>query len=82
MVRMLRDVRTDEHRRAFVDAYTAHRPLRPGASERLALYALADFLVIWEYGKRNSVWFEDIEFLDSVRPIIANAQTIGTTLGR
>ena len=79
IVRMLRDVRSYEQRQAFADAYTAHRPLRPGASERLALYALADFLVIWEYGKRNGVWFEDIAFLDAVRPIIANARAIGST---
>lgn len=59
LVRMLRTVQTGEQRRAFLDAYTAHHPLRPGAAQRLALYALADWLIIWEYGKRNGVWFEE-----------------------
>ncbi len=46
-------------REAFVAAYKAHHPLRPGASDRLALYALSDWMVIWEYGKRVGQWFDD-----------------------
>jgi hygromycin-B 7''-O-kinase len=45
--------------RAFIDAYAAHRPLRDGFAERLALYIVADRLIIWEYGQRNHVWFKD-----------------------
>ncbi|GAB3764450.1 phosphotransferase family protein [Microlunatus parietis] len=71
LVRMLRTVQTGEQRRAFVEAYTAHRPLRPGAAQRLALFALADWLIVWGYGKRHRVWFEDdASFLGLVGPII------------
>lgn len=79
LVRMLNTVQTDRQRRAFAAAYTTHRPLRPRATERLVIYALADFLIIWGYGKRHHVWFHDADFLDAARPIIANAQTIGST---
>jgi hypothetical protein len=75
---MLWTARGDAERQAFVDAYVAHRPLRPGASERLALYALSDWLVIWEYGRRHAIWFEDATFVESVRPIIANARAVGS----
>lgn len=43
---------------AFVDAYTADRPPRPGFAARLALYILHDRLIIWEYGQRNGIWFK------------------------
>lgn len=79
LVRMLNTVETDGQRHAFAGAYTTHRPLRPGTPERLAIYALADFLIIWGYGKRNHVWFHDADFLDTVRPIITNAQAINST---
>ena len=78
LVRMIRTAQTDEQRRAFIDAYTAHRPLRPGASHRLALYTLADWLIIWEYGKRHRVWFEDTTFLEQTYPIIEAAKDIGS----
>ncbi|WP_246186714.1 phosphotransferase family protein [Microlunatus speluncae] len=75
LVRMLRTVRTGEQRRAFLDAYTAHHPLRPGAAQRLAIYALADWLIIWGYGKRHRVWFEDGDsFLDKIGPIIESVK--------
>jgi aminoglycoside phosphotransferase (APT) family kinase protein len=77
IVRMLWTVRSPEERAAFVDAYTAHRPLRPGAAERLALYALSDWLVIWEYGHRMATWFDDTTFMERVQPIIGNAKKIG-----
>lgn len=79
LVRMLRTVRTDEQRRAFLDAYTAHRPLRPGSSRRLALYALADWLIIWGYGQRHHVWFEDDDtFRGTAGPIIDAARGAGS----
>lgn len=79
LVRMLWQVQTDKQRHQFVDAYTAHRPLRPGAAQRLALYALADWLIIWEYGKRNGVWFDDdVTFTDTAQPIITAARAIGS----
>jgi hypothetical protein len=33
---------------------------------------LCDWLVLWEYGKRHGVWFEDQTFVESVRPILAH----------
>jgi aminoglycoside phosphotransferase (APT) family kinase protein len=74
LVRMLWSVDRPEERIAFVDAYTAHCPFRPGAEDRLALYALADWMVIWEYGHRMANWFEDTTFMESVQPIIRNAR--------
>lgn len=50
-------LRSLEVLRAFVNAYGAARPPRDGFAERLALYILADRLIIWEYGQRNRVWF-------------------------
>lgn len=43
--------------RAFLDAYQALRPLREGARDRFRLYMLLDRLWIWEYARRNQVWF-------------------------
>ncbi len=77
LVRMLWNLRSDDQRKAFLDAYKAHLPLRPGASDRLAIYALSDWMVIWEYGKRVGVWFEDANFMDTVQPIVRNARAAG-----
>jgi hypothetical protein len=38
---------------AYVRAYFARRPPRPGVRERLALYLLADALTIWEWAHRS-----------------------------
>jgi hygromycin-B 7''-O-kinase len=76
LVRMLWTVQTDEEREAFFDEYDAIHPLRDGAADRLQLYAMADWMVIWEYGKRNGVWFDDITFMDSLKPILANARKV------
>ena len=43
--------------RAFLDAYQGRRPLREGARDRFRLYMLLDRLWIWEYARRNQVWF-------------------------
>jgi hypothetical protein len=43
---------------AFIGAYTARRPPRPGFAERVPFYMLLDRLLIWEYGQRNGIWFE------------------------
>jgi hygromycin-B 7''-O-kinase len=64
-----------EQRQAFVDAYAHEHPFRPGASDRLAIYALSDWLCIWEYGARVG-WFEDSTFLDRALPIVRNARAI------
>lgn len=48
-----------EAARAFLAAYAARRPLRPGHRERFRLYMLMDRLIHWEYGRRNRVWFPD-----------------------
>jgi hygromycin-B 7''-O-kinase len=78
LVRMLWQVHSSEEREAFVDAYAALRPLRPGAAQRLALYALADWLVVWEYGKRNDLWFGDVSFTETAQPIVTTARAIGS----
>lgn len=57
---------------AFLDAYRALRPLRPGARERFRLYMLIDRLLIWHYGRRNRVWFsETSRFQDFARFFLA-----------
>lgn len=73
LVRMLWNLEREE-REAFVRTYTEECPLRPGAEDRLALYALADWLVIWEYGTRVGSWFEDASFLQRVEPVVRNAR--------
>lgn len=45
--------------RRFLESYQTNRPLRPGFKERFPVYMLADRLIIWEYGQRNSIWFEE-----------------------
>jgi aminoglycoside phosphotransferase (APT) family kinase protein len=57
LARALSEYRTGERARRFLCAYAARRPLRPGFEERFRFYALADRVVIWEYGQRNRVWF-------------------------
>ncbi|GAB3916725.1 hypothetical protein GCM10011575_25390 [Microlunatus endophyticus] len=74
LVRMLWEVETDAQRRAFIDGYTDSGPLRDGAADRLELYALADWLVIWAYGRRNQLWFNDVTFEESFGPILARAR--------
>ena len=74
--RMLWSVQTDDERGAFMDAYVADVPLRDGCEDRAILYALADWIVIWEYGKRNGVWFGDQTFMDSFRPILRNVRAV------
>jgi len=77
LVRMLWLVGADE-RRAFVDAYTSYYPLRPGAGDRLALYAVCDWLVIWEYHRRHGILAEDTLFMERVGPIVANARAVAS----
>jgi hygromycin-B 7''-O-kinase len=79
IVRMLWTVKTDDERRAFVDAYTTARPFRPGSAERLALYSLCDWMVIWEYGKRVGGWFEGTGFVESAKPIVDRARALGSS---
>jgi aminoglycoside phosphotransferase (APT) family kinase protein len=77
LVRMLYMVETDDERQAFMDAYTGRRPLRDGASDRLALYALNDWLVIWEYGRRVGTFFDDdASFVSTTRPIVDRARSM------
>ena len=80
LVRMLWLVKDDAERRAFFTAYTENWPLRPGAAERLTLYTLIDRLVVWEYGRRVGGWFEDTTFTADVRPFLATARAIGSSV--
>ena len=76
LVRMLWMTNRDE-RNAFTDAYVAARPLRDGAAERLAIYAVSDWMCIWEYGARHG-WFEGSTFLDRAVPIVRNARAVAS----
>jgi fructosamine-3-kinase len=73
IVRSLWLLKTDEERTAFLRAYTDVHPLRPGARERLTLYALADWLVIWSYRTRHGLT-GDATFVESVKPILDYAR--------
>jgi aminoglycoside phosphotransferase (APT) family kinase protein len=42
---------------AYLRAYLALRPPRPGFEARFRHYVIHDRLIIWEYGQRNRVWF-------------------------
>lgn len=54
--------------RSFLEAYRQARPLRGGARDRFRLYMLLDRLWIWEYARRNKVWFDEkVRFRDYAR---------------
>lgn len=44
---------------AFMESYLRVRPPRPGFDQRMRLYIAADRLIIWEYGQRMGVWFDE-----------------------
>lgn len=71
----------DEQLDAFVRAYASSRPMRPGAGDRLAIYALSDWLVIFGYGRRNAVWYDNVTFMQTAEPIVARAQAAGRMAG-
>ena len=53
-------VREDmELAREFLSGYRSARELRPGFTQRFALYMLRDRLIIWEFGQRNKIWFDE-----------------------
>jgi aminoglycoside phosphotransferase (APT) family kinase protein len=45
--------------RAFLAGYRARRDLRQGWEDRFPVYMLMDRLIIWQYGQRNGLWFEE-----------------------
>ena len=58
--------------RRFIAAYRARRPFRPGFLERFRFYMLMDRLVLWEYGRRNELWFpKQARFRDFARGYLA-----------
>ncbi len=78
LVRMLGHLDTDDEREAFVEAYTEDHPLRPGAGDRLALYALVDHLRVWEFGRRfGAIFDEDASFVGTANPVIERARAVG-----
>ena len=77
IVRMLWSVGAGE-RDAFVEQYVVDMPFRDGASDRLELYALSDWLVIWGYGHRHGAWFENTTFMETITPIAQNARKVGS----
>ena len=66
--------REREQRHAFVETYRRARPARPGATDRVALYGLADLLFMWNVSHRVTNWFADSQFVDVAVPVIENAQ--------
>lgn len=53
---------------AFLDAYRARIPLRPGARERFRLFMLIDRLIIFGFGRRVQKWFSEADrFRDFAR---------------
>lgn len=77
LVRMLRWLDTDDERAAFVGAYAASIPLGPRAGERLAVYALADFLVAWEHDIKVGSADDEASFVESARPVVERARALG-----
>lgn len=56
--------------RAFVEA-------SGGAGERLRLYSAIDSSALWDYGRRNHVWFpEEMSFQDYARPLVDRVAAI------
>ncbi len=70
--------RRGEQRRTFVRAYRRTDPAPAGAADRLALYALADLLFLWNVSTRTTNWFGDASFVDVATPAIANARASGS----
>jgi aminoglycoside phosphotransferase (APT) family kinase protein len=73
LVRQLGQHATNRHEcmRPFVEAYAHHRPFQPGARERLQVYWLFDFVVVWEYGQRNRCWFPpELTFRRVAEPLV------------
>ena len=65
--------RRGEQRQAFVQAY--RRTARaPTGGDRLAIYALADVLFLWNVSARVTNWFGDATFVDVASPVITNAR--------
>jgi aminoglycoside phosphotransferase (APT) family kinase protein len=67
--------RRGEQRQAFVEAYRRTARAPTGAGDRLAIYALADVLFLWNVSARVTNWFGDATFVDVASPVISNART-------
>lgn len=53
----------------FLERYHERHPLRRGCTARFNVYMLMDRLILWEYGRRNDLWFDaDSTFSDFLRP--------------
>lgn len=59
---------------AFVGAYLAVRPPRPGFAERLAIYALNERLEIWGWACRTGVawWDRRLPLREWLEPFVAS----------
>jgi aminoglycoside phosphotransferase (APT) family kinase protein len=57
--------------RPFLEGYARRRPFQPGARERLQVYWLFDFAVVWEFGQRNRCWFPpEAHFRQIAEPLV------------
>jgi hygromycin-B 7''-O-kinase len=45
--------------RAFIDAYSQEKPLRPGYNERHSIYSLSTLMTFWLFGHSQAKWFPD-----------------------
>ncbi|MEA3020938.1 MAG: hygromycin-B 7-O-kinase [Actinomycetota bacterium] len=61
-------------RDAFVGAYRERRTLRAGSAQRVTLYALADFLFMWQVSARVTNWFGDSSFVEAASRVIDTVQ--------
>lgn len=71
--------RKREQRTAFVESYRRTKPARPGAADRLALYAVADLLFMWNVSHRGTNWFDGANFVDIAALVIGNARAAGVS---
>jgi aminoglycoside phosphotransferase (APT) family kinase protein len=62
--------RKRQERAAFIAAYSNEHPFRPGAGDRLSLYALADLLFMWEVSQQFTGWFAGSTFVETVAPFL------------
>lgn len=68
--------------RAFLAAYLAQRPPRPGIRRRLPVYLLRERLFVWEYFQRSGhtpLWAPDLTLREWVEPYLAALMNLLTS---
>lgn len=65
--------------RAFLRAYVARRPPRPRFADRLAVYVLAERVIVWEYGQRHAElgwWDPQLTFRAWAEPYLEMSRSL------